>query len=172
MSVTVSRNPEGQLTLLTGGLMITLDEATAERIVDFVTPVEKAPSDGMLEENHPMWDHHSGGDRHEGVGWSLPEALEDARKTRRHLADLKAKAFFDLLLSDPGRLFSSDELVALLPNHFNSPAAVAGCLNGFVKPCREFRRPFPFYWWEGADGKPTRYSVRPSVAKVFNAAGE
>lgn len=163
---------EGRVVITAGGVQIALSEAVSQKIAA-VLPKDKsggAPSPLVLSEDHPMWDHHSGGDRHHGHPWVSPEALEDARVTRRHLPE-KASAFFELLLSEPGRLFTSEEIVAAIGS-LKSAAAVAGSLNGFVKPCRETGRPFPFYWWEGADGKPTRYAVRPSVAAVFIAAGD
>lgn len=145
-------------------------------VVQQLKPSPAAPSANMpgelvLDENHPMWDHHSGGNRHTGDPWVLPEALMDARAERRYLPE-KGKAFFELLLSQPGHPFSSDEIIEALPEHFGSALAIAGSLNGFVKPSKQNGRPFPFFWWEGAEGKPTRYAVRPSVAKVFIAAGD
>ncbi len=154
------------------GLSIDLPQEVLEELK--VTANKAATSEAgelVLDETHPMWDHHSGGDRHTGNPWVLPEALMDAKTERRYLPN-KAKAFFELLLSKPGRLFSSDEIIEALPEHFSSALAIAGSLNGFVKPANQNGRPFPFFWWEGAEGKPTRYAVRPSVANVFIAAGD
>jgi hypothetical protein len=80
--------------------------------------------------------------------------------------------FFEMLLSEPGRLFTSEEIVATHSEVFSSVRAVAGCLAGFVKPTEELGRPFPFFWWEGLHGAPSRYAIRPSIAAVFAAAGE
>lgn len=155
-----------------GGLRCSLPVSVGKQIAALL-PTDHASTSLaplVLDDDHVMWDHHSGGDRHKGEPWAQPGALDDARALRRYLPTM-GSAFFELLLSEPGRLFTSEEICEQLPM-FKSPAAVAGSLNGFVKPKNENGRPFPFYWWEGADGKPTRYAVRPSVANVFIAAGD
>lgn len=162
---------DDEVIVTTDGLRVSLSVSLAE-MVAAALPGEPAPGalgPLVLPEDHAMWDHHSGGDRHNGDPWELPKAIDDARSTRRYLPT-KASAVFELLLSEPGRLFTSEEIVNAVGS-LKSAAAVAGSLNGFVKPKKENGRPVPFYWWEGADGKPTRYAVRPSVAKVFIAAG-
>jgi hypothetical protein len=162
---------DDQLLLSEGSFLLRLSMAEATRIASLTAARTKSPPDQTVEldEHHVMWDHHSGGDRHGGDPWTLPGALDDASALLRHLPEMGA-AFFELLLSQPGRLYTSQEIIDALPM-FRSPSAVAGSLNGFVKPLKANGRPFPFYWWEGADGKPTRYAVRPSVAAVFLAAG-
>lgn len=175
MSPTITKDLDGKIVISSPGVSLVLDNDTAWRIGALAADVASTASEEkavVLPEGHPMWDHHSGGGRHSGKEWTMPESIPDARKTRRHLAELKARDFFELLLSEPGRLFSSEEIIETLSDQFASASAVAGCLNGFVKPCTETGHPFPFHWWEGAEGKPTRYAVRPSVAQVFAAAGD
>lgn len=164
---------DGKVVITSGGMQTILSEAVVAQVAAVLPSTKQATGvlgPLVLAEDHPMWDHHSGGDRHHGHPWVMPDAIDDARSTRRYLP-AKASAFFELLLSEPGRLFTSEEIVDAIDT-LKSPAAVAGSLNGFVKPTNDNGRPFPFYWWEGADGKPTRYAIRPSVAKVFIAAGD
>ena len=116
----------------------------------------------VLPEAHPMWDHHSGGDRHSRPQWAV-EDLDEARVTLRGLSP-KTRVFFDIVLSEPGRLFTSTEIIDREPDVFASPSAVAGALLGFTRHADRAGRPLPFYWWEGS---PTRYAVRPSIAEVF-----
>jgi hypothetical protein len=163
---------DNEVVITAGGLSTRLSVSLAQKVAAALPnkPAPGALGPLVLPEDHAMWDHHSGGDRHNGEPWMLPEAVDDARSTRRYLP-AKASAVFELLLSEPGRLFTSEEIVKAVGS-LKSAAAVAGSLNGFVKPKKQNGRPFPFYWWEGADGKPTRFAVRPSVAKVFIAAGD
>lgn len=118
-----------------------------------------------------MWDHASGGSRNEpGREWTMND-LAEAAITLDAVSGKKAGIFVELLLDHPGRLFTSDEIIAAAPDSFASPYAVAGSLNGFRKHVERAGRVYPFYWWEGGRrGVPTRYAVRPSVAAVFNAA--
>jgi hypothetical protein len=168
----MTNNDESLVVDLGPGVKLHLTGAAAARLrATLVLP--KAPSEGnaVLGDGDLMWEHHSGGDRSSGVPWSLPEALDDARDLRRNLP-AKGSAFFELLISEPGRAFTSDEIIGLLREHFTSAHSIAGALNGFAKPCERTGRPFPFYWWEGTNGSPTRYAMRPSIALVFIAAGD
>ena len=124
-----------------------------------------------LDENHPMWDVASGGSRNRpGETWTM-EDLSEAAVLLGAIRGKKAGAFFDLLLKEPGRLLTSDEIMSATPGTFSSAYAIAGSLNRFRKHVERAGRAYPFYWWEGTDSdKPTRYAVRPSVANVFNAA--
>ncbi len=171
MPITVS-NAGNEILLESGGLRISLPASVSAQVAALLPPAATSATNStelVLSEDHPMWDHHSGGNRNTGERWDTNEGLEYARSLRRYLPD-KASAFFEMLLREPGRLFTSDEIARSLG--LKSPSAVAGALNGFVKPGRENKRPYPFYWWEGADGRPTRYAVRPSIAAAFIAAGD
>lgn len=171
MTLSIKLNDQ-QIQLSEGGFTLLLSPADVQKVISLVA-VPTQPSSGnapvVLDENHPMWDHHSGGDRHVGEQWVLPDALEDAAEERAALSPM-ASPLFELLLSHPGRLWTSEEIMHELPI-FKSPAAIAGSLNGFVRHKNSNGRAFPFYWWEGPPGTPTRFAVRPSVAEVFLAAG-
>ena len=159
---------------LAPGATLVLDGAAIARIRAELTAMQSkaaetpAPGPPLLLDEHPMWEHHSGGKNHHGrAQWREGDSAYAAAL----LMDLsgKARVFFELLLDRPGQLLDTHQLLRLAPGTFGSAKAIAGCLNGFVNPCRRFDRRFPFYWWDRFDG-PTRYAVRPSVARVFNAA--
>ncbi len=173
MTATIQRTSDG-VRILADGVIIDLDRRVCGQIAAASTATEpgEATAVPFLSDHHPMWQHYSGQERHRGRAWSMPEDLPGAREPRRHVAGMACGTFFEMLLSEPGRLFTSEEIVAAHSDVFASANAVAGCLNGFVKPTEELGRPFPFYWWEGADGAPSRYAVRPSDAAVFAAAGD
>lgn len=124
-----------------------------------------------LPEDALMWSYSSGGSRNEpSEQWTLAD-LAEAAITLEGIRGKKSEVFFDVLLSDPGRTFSSDEIVKAHPEVFASAFAVAGSLNGFRKHAERAGRAFPFHWWEGNGADtPTRYGIRPSVAEVFLAA--
>jgi hypothetical protein len=128
-------------------------------------------SDVVLDEHHVMWHHASGGSRDRADRqWTMGD-LAEAAITLDAISSKKAGVFFDLLLGQPGRLFTSEEIMAAAPDTFASPYAVAGSLNGFRKHVERAGRVYPFHWWEGdTHGTLTRYAVRPSVAAVFDAA--
>jgi len=167
--------PSGEIRLITDGVTVELDSFAVKQIIALAVdvPPSRQLSEGRmtLPEDHPMWEHHSGGGRHGGKPWTMPVDLDGARQLRRHLAGKACGVFFDMILVEPGRLFTSQEIVDANPEVFSSASAVAGSLAGFVKPGEELDRAFPFTWWEGADGGPTRYAIRPSVASIFVAAG-
>lgn len=157
------------------GFIIELDDKQRQRLrAELADPVNEAasgsPVDVVLAPDHPMWDHHSGGDRHAQREFSDGDEIE-ARATRGGLSP-KASVFFEELLTLPGHLFSSQHFIETFPDVFESPAAVAGCLNGFTRHCERADRSYPFYWWEGRNGSPTRYAIHPHVARVFIRAGK
>ena len=139
-------------------------------------PAAAAPPPGdddamVLAEHHPMWDHASGGDRNEqGRQWTIAD-LTEANLTLAGISGKKSGVFFDLLLAQPGRLFSVEDIMAAAPTVFASAYSIAGSFNGFRKHTDRAERVYPFHWWEGdTHGTPTLYAIRPSVAAVFNAA--
>lgn len=133
------------------------------------------PSEGsadrlVLPEDHPMWDHASGGNRNRpDKQWSADDLVQ-AALTLQGIAGKKAGAFFDLLLAAPGRLFTAEEIVQQCNTAFRSPHAIAGSLNGFRKHVERANKVYPFYWWEAESASMTRYAVRPSVAAIFSSA--
>ncbi len=162
---------DGGIHFSSGGLEVLVPEDAVRRAMAFVpTASLVSVTDPMtLEENHPMWQHYSGGSRESGMAWTMSDAIEDAKALRRHLPSM-GSTFFEMLLAEPGRLFTSQEIMDAHPM-FDKPQTISGCLSGFSKPCRESGRPLPFFWWDGKKGTPSRYAVRPSVARVFLAAG-
>jgi Family of unknown function (DUF6416) len=171
---TPESSPERFVLPLGPGATLVLEAAAVVRVRAELAALEskaaKTPVPGppLLLEEHPMWEHHSGGKNHHG----RPQWREgDSSYAAALLMDLsgKARVFFELLLDRPGQLLDTHQLLRLAPGTFGSAKAIAGCLNGFVNPCRRFDRRFPFYWWDRFDG-PTSYAVRPSVARVFNVA--
>lgn len=159
---------------LSDGLILELDEAQRVRLIHLLGGREASPvvcsDDGaVLADDHPMWDHASGGDRQAGVEFGDGDE-ELARRLRRGLSK-KASVFFEHLLGGPGRLVSTREFIDTYPEVFGSASAVAGSLTSFSKACKRAERSLPFYWWEGRAGAPTRYAIRPRVAQVFLGAG-
>lgn len=123
-----------------------------------------------LDEHHPMWDHASGGDRnHPDRQWKMTD-ITKAAITLDGIAKNKAGVFFSILLEQPGRLFSTAEIIERAPATFKSAYAVAGCLNGFTRHCERTGKVYPFYWWEADEALGTRYAIRPSTAAVFRSA--
>lgn len=129
---------------------------------ELLEPAQQSEPLEVLPEEHPMWEHHSGGFRHQRPRWTLDD-LHEARLTLRNLSP-KARVFFDIMLEEPGRLLTSTEIIDRAPDVFASASAIAGALNGFTSHADRADRPLPFYWWAGP---PARYAVRPSVADVF-----
>lgn len=157
---------------LASGVTLELDEEALARIVAQLPNEDggiAAVPNSVLPDGHPMWEHHSGGDRHQAPDFGDGDEYE-ALITRRGLSP-KASVFFEELLSAPGQLLSSDHFVTRFPEVFESASAIAGALNGFRRHCDRAGRAFPFCWWEGRGGVPTRYAIRPAVAQVFLRAG-
>lgn len=164
----------GRTIKLGPGVEIIVDDQTRRRLL--VELADEPEADGAagpvtdLPPDHPMWGHHSGGDRHATPEYS--DGDEDAaRKLRRGLSP-KAKVFFEEILTRPGHLFESQHFLDTFHDVFESHNAVAGCLHGFTRHCERDGRSFPFYWWEGREGTPTRYAIHPHVARVFLRAGD
>jgi len=111
MPITVS-NAGNEILLESGGLRISLPASVSAQVAALLPPAATSATNStelVLSEDHPMWDHHSGGNRNTGERWDTNEGLEYARSLRRYLPD-KASAFFEMLLREPGRLFTSDEI--------------------------------------------------------------
>ena len=160
--------PENLLMIATG---VWVDPAILPIATTAGTPSPDGPPRDVLPEDHPMWDHASGGDRNApDRQWTMND-LAEAAITLDGIKGKKAGVYFDLLLDNPGKLFRSEDIIAAAPKTFASAFAIAGSLNGFRKHTERAGRVYPFYWWEGdGHGVPTRYAIRPSVAAVFNSA--
>lgn len=121
----------------------------------------------VLPEDHPMWEHHTGGKAYSRKEWQRGDEV----RAKALLMDLDARArvFFEILLDHPGYLVDADNLRRQAPATFGARRSLANCLKEFTAPCTRFNRRLPFYAWERR-GAPTRYAVRPSVGRVFHAA--
>jgi Family of unknown function (DUF6416) len=119
----------------------------------------------ILDDDHPLWDRHSGGSGHQGPEWRLADRTE----AEAFYASVqgKTKPLFDLMIDRPGQPLDVEEIVELLPDLFQNSRSIAGALNGLRLAKEASGRRYPFYWWAG---NPTRYAMKPSVAEVFRQA--
>jgi hypothetical protein len=120
----------------------------------------------VLDDEHPLWDQHSGLDGHRvDPEW----ATGDLKHVQAfyELVGGKAKVFLDLLIDHPGWLLTVDELCELSDGVFSGSRSVAGAINGLCRAHRSSGRRYPFYWWAG---NPARYAMKPSVALLFHQA--
>lgn len=150
------------------GVQLTVDPSTATRLQQDLAALlgEVSPATGgVLPDDHPRWDAHSGGSGHDGTEWGP----EDAALAEAFYAAVrgKAKIFFDTLLDRPGHELTVDDIVEVSGGQLTSAFSVAGAINGLRLPHKGSGRRYPFSWWAGT---PTSYAVKPSVAALFNAA--
>jgi hypothetical protein len=158
------------------GAALHLERSQVNRLLDQLRaqgllpdPVaEPLDSRRTLEEEDPRWGHHSGSRANhiDPPEWDEHSDLELAAKAYGHLSR-KVRVFTDLLIDHPGRMLSADEICAAVPDVFENHRAIAGCLNGYLKPCRVANRRFPFYWW---DNTPTDYAMKLGVARLLAVA--
>jgi hypothetical protein len=157
-SVTVQLTP-----LAAADLLQQLQAALKDREV---APTDiPRPTIQVLDNDHPLWERHSGGSGHEGVEWTL----DDLTEAEAFYASVKGKAkdFLDILIDRPGQPLDVDEIVEIHPKVFKGSRSIAGALNGLRLAKEASGRRYPFYWWEG---NPSRYAMKPSVAEVFRQA--
>jgi hypothetical protein len=121
----------------------------------------------MLEDDHPLWDRHSGGSGHQGREWTLADLTEAEAFYASVKGKAKTKPLFDLLIDRPGQPLDTEEIIEILPGLFQSSRSIAGALNGLRLAKEASGRRYPFYWWAG---NPTRYAMKPSVAELFRQA--
>jgi Family of unknown function (DUF6416) len=176
---TPSAEPDKFTIPLGPGIELVLHGAAAARLRAHLStpqPGDEAPAGGAeadpapglaLPDDHPMWEHHSGGKAYQRREWRPG----DEACAMALLMDLGAPArvFLDLLLEQPGRLLDADDLRLRAPAVFTSRRSLAGCMNDFAAPCARFDRRYPFYVWE-RPGAPARYAVKPSVGRLYHAA--
>lgn len=160
---------------LAEGIALELDEVQRVRLQHLLGSAgPQGPAgagDGTtLPDDHPMWDHASGGDRQAGI--EFHDGDEHLARSLRRGLSRNARLFFEHLLREPGRLVSVVEIIDAYPDTFASPSTIAGSLTSFSRACKRAERSLPFYWWQGRAGAPTRYAVRPAVAQVFLRAGD
>lgn len=130
----------------------------------------------MMRDDDPRWDAHSGGNGHRGTEW---DSGDGARATAFYESLTgNAKVILDLMIDRPGESLDADWLA----DQLRPPAPgdtqqrrrllVSGSLSALRRPYVKSGRRYPFYWWQGTRGEPTRYAMKPSVANLFRAARE
>jgi hypothetical protein len=128
----------------------------------------------MLDHDDPFWEEHDGGDGHQGPPeWSQADA-ERAEALYAAVHD-DARMILDLMIDHPGELLDADWIAdQIRPTGADADRArrrlVAGSLAALSGPREASQRRYPFYWWHGRDGSPTRYAMKPAVAGLFRAA--
>ena len=125
-----------------------------------------------LDDDDPLWGHHSGGDAHSGLEWGngdivLAEAFYAALPATTRLV-------FDLLMDRPGERLSSDWIAARLAEQDNGERtpgrrSVSASLSSVARPHARSGRRLPFYWWRH-DGGASWYAMKPAVAGLFGEA--
>lgn len=117
------------------------------------------------DDDSPVWDLDSGGDRYDRPDWG-PHDLDLAVRALERFSP-KARQLLQIGTGQPGKLFSSADLASKL--RVPGSHGLAGVLSGFVQGCEEVDRAFPLRWFE-RPGRPTLYGVRPAVARLFAGA--
>lgn len=152
---------------------VTLPDTTAHELLEHLqqaladSGAGTAPGANLtLHDEHPLWEQHSGLDGHNGPEWNAHGDLQEAEAFYSYVTS-KAKVFLDLLIEHPGEQLDVEEICRLSNGVFTGSRSIAGAINGLLKPHRASGRRYPFYWW---GGKPTRYSMKPSVAELFRRA--
>jgi len=128
----------------------------------------------MLDDDVPFWEQHSGGKGHrDAPEWSQG----DRARAEAFYAALRgdARMILDLMIDHPGQLLDADWIAdRIRPSGSDGDSArrhmVSGSLGALSGPREESQRRYPFYWWYGRDGSPTRYAMKPTVAGLFRAA--
>jgi hypothetical protein len=129
----------------------------------------------MLDDNDPLWEQHSGRDKHQGVEWGdgdgvLAEAFYAALPEG-------TRFIFDLMMDDPGERLSSDWIAAQMSQRRPRGAraadrrSVATSLGPVGRAHASSGRRFPFYWWRDSGGA-SLYAMKPTVARLFREARE
>lgn len=123
-----------------------------------------------IEDSHPLWETHSGGEGHRGPEWTAGD--EDRALAYYQALSPMARRILDYLLETPGRRISCYEIAErfdLDPDRTRSvPHVVAGYFNSAGEANRASGRRSPFTWWStqyGAD-----YAVKRTVAELFRSA--
>ena len=134
-------------------------------------PTDTAPVPvQVLEDGHPLWDQHSGGNGHRrSPEWDPAADLARAEAFYAR-ARGKGRVFLDLLIDRPGHVLGVDDLCRLAPDKFTGSRSIAGSLNGLERAHSSSGRRYPFYWFAGDNNSPTRYGMKPSVAELFRQA--
>jgi hypothetical protein len=156
-----------------GGISLTMSRDEAATVaaqlaeVGITAETSMASSMMIIADDHPMWSLHSGGGRHDGPDWGPGD--EQLAEGQYRLPPLTT-VFHRALVDHPGRLLSVEDLGRITRGALSSRHVIAGALSGYAQWCTRLNRRFPFYWWEGRDGKSSRYAMQLRVAALFRAS--
>jgi Family of unknown function (DUF6416) len=159
-----------EIVIKLGGLSLTMSHADAASVAAQlaragVVAAGDVPGAVMIiSDDHPMWQLHSGGERHEGPDWRPGD--ESLAATQSQLPRVTAM-FHKALVDHPGQLMSVEDLAAGTGGALSSARVISGALAGYVNWCEKLDRRFPFYWWEGRNRESTKYAMQPRVAALF-----
>ncbi len=87
-----------------------------------------------------------------------------------------ARMILDLMIDHPGQLLDAGWIAdQIRPSDADGDQTrrrrmVSGLLGALSGPRNASQRRYPFYWWHGRDGSPTRYAMKPTVASLFRVA--
>lgn len=123
---------------------------------------------GLLSDDHPMWESHSGGGR-DIQEWDAGSDLQLAEWYYNAVTP-NVRFFLDLLMDHPGQRLDADEICKRSDGRFSGRPSLSGSLKGLAKQHEKSNRNYPFYWWEDAPGKPSWYAMKPSVSRLFQEA--
>jgi hypothetical protein len=128
-----------------------------------------------LDDDDPFWDKHTGRSGHTAdPEWAADDtALAEAFYP---LVQGNTKVFLDLLIDRPGELIESTWIALQMiasdhgPTGRAGPQVVANSIRGMSLARDASGRRYPFKWWRGKNGSPTRYAMKPTVAELFHQA--
>jgi hypothetical protein len=121
----------------------------------------------MLDDDDPIWEQHTGKERHYGEEWGLGDSAI-AERFYALVVREKARFILNLLIDHPGKLIASDEIWSLRTDLFpKGRSSVSGSLSGMSQAWITSGRRYPFYWWAG---DPTHYAMKLKVADLFREA--
>ena len=127
----------------------------------------------MLDDD-PFWEKHDGGEGHrDAPEWSEADSARAGAFYATVHGD--ARKILDLMIEYPGQLLEADWIAdQIRPSAADRDSVrrrlVSGSLAALSGPREASQRRYPFYWWQGRDGSPTRYAMKPVVARLFRAA--
>lgn len=128
----------------------------------------------ILSDTDPLWDTFNGGAGHrDWPDWTAADGQLAAdfyaatRSTARRLLDLWIDRPGELLESDwiDGQIFGRDGTEPT-----NGRNAVASAIRGMTGPRIQSGRRYPYKWFEGLSGAPSRYGMKHYVAALFREA--
>jgi hypothetical protein len=163
---------ESLITINIGQVSITMSPADAASAAAQIASGLEAYPTGQerfrrIKDNDEMWAHHDGGSRHREPDWTADDM--PLARTQDRLPPLTA-IFHAALVDHPGQILSVEDLAAVTDGKLANSRVIAGAISGYVKWCERLDRRFPFYWWEGRNGRSAEYAMQQRVADLFQAA--